>query len=132
MVAHVLSVVLKIVIGFKEGESGFFNHFFQIPENREEKVMKHTEKELIQNICDSLIPRLNDAENHELAYIELPLSIEQARWLGRKMSEIAHVDSDLSFEYKPYNYEYDLHEEDQTLPSESWNSLTGNKPFRMG
>ena len=92
--------------------------------------MKHTEKELSQNICDSLIPRLNDAENHELAYIELPLSIEQARWIGRKMSEIAHVDSDLSFEYKPYNYEYDLHEEDQALPSESWNPLTGNKPFR--
>ena len=31
MVARVLSVVLKIVIGFKEGESGFFNHFFRIP-----------------------------------------------------------------------------------------------------
>ena len=78
--------------------------------------MKHTEKELAKNISDNLRSRLDDAEKYKLPYVELTLSTEQARWLGRKMLDFIENKPDPFFEDNPYNFEYDLPEEKQVLP----------------
>lgn len=56
---------------------------------RKGKAMQYTEKELLTNIKKSLVALLTDAEKgHEKTRIELPLSVEQTRWLGRKVQEL--------------------------------------------
>ncbi len=80
--------------------------------------MQHTEKELLSNIKKSLIALLEDAEkSHERTRIELPLSIEQTRWFGRKVQELLEEsEEEPLFADNPWNYEYDLPEEDRRLP----------------
>lgn len=90
---------------------------------RKDKAMQYTEKELLTNIKKSLVALLTDAEKrHEQTRIELPMSIEQARWLGRKVQELLKESEEGSkeeslFADNPWNYEYDLSEEDKRLPS---------------
>ena len=81
--------------------------------------MQHTDKELLINIKKSLVALLADAVNrHEQTRIELPLSIEQARWLGRKVQNLLEEsEEEPLFADNPWNYEYDLPEEDRRLPS---------------